>query len=260
MSTKPQPIPSSHAAADAPQRRPRHVAVIMDGNGRWARQRGLERSAGHREGSRSVRAVVTRSRELNIPFLTLFAFSSQNWRRPIDEVTSLMGLLVEFCQSERQLMVDKEIRLRVIGERSRIPHYARAAIEEVEAATAANTAMQLIIAVSYGSREELVHAMQEIAREVQAGRVQPDDITEETISRHLWTADIPDPDLVIRTSGELRVSNFLLWQIAYAELYVDECLWPDFREPQFEAALDAYDKRERRYGDIAPPCTDDGGA
>lgn len=256
MSTKLQAMPTTEAEGRASRTLPRHVAVIMDGNGRWACQRGLKRSAGHREGSRSVRAVVTRSRELEIPFLTLFAFSSQNWRRPADEVTSLMGLLVEFCQSERELMIEKEIRLRVIGERSRIPAFARAAIEDVEAATAGNQRMQLIIAVSYGSREELVHAMRAIAHEVQADRLQPEDITEETISRHLWTADIPDPDLVIRTSGELRVSNFLLWQIAYAELYVDECLWPDFREAQFEAALDAYDKRERRFGavdsDVAP--------
>lgn len=233
-----------------PDRLPAHVAVIMDGNGRWAKERGLSRSAGHREGARAVRAVVTRARELGLAYLTLYAFSAQNWERPSDEVEHLMTLLVEFCQSERQLMLDKNIRLRVIGERARLPDFAREAIVEVEEATAKNTAMQLIIAVSYGSREEMLHAVQHLAQEVKNGNLEPEQINAEMISDRLWTAGIPDPDFVIRTSGELRVSNFLLWQIAYAELYVEPCLWPDFREEAFERALLAYQSRKRRFGRV----------
>ena len=241
--------PDSTAAAGLPT----HVAVIMDGNGRWAQQRGLDRAEGHREGARSVRAVVTRTRELGIPYLTLYAFSSQNWERPRDEVSHLMALLVEFCQSERQLMLDKGIRLRVIGERARLPAHARTAIEDVERATESNADMQLIIAVSYGSREEIVDAVRRICQRVKARQLDPRDIDAQTISEHLWTASVPDPDLVIRTSGELRVSNFLLWQIAYAELYIEECLWPDFREAQYDRALEAYSQRQRRYGRVPEP-------
>lgn len=231
-------------------RLPEHVAIIMDGNGRWAQDRGLPRSDGHREGARAVRAVVTRAREIGLRYLTLYAFSSQNWERPSDEVEHLMTLLVEFCQSERQLMLDEGIRLRVIGERQRLPDFARQAIEDVEAATATNGDMQLIIAVSYGSREEMVQAVRAIAKDVQSGRLQPEDIDAKMISDQLWTTGIPDPDFVIRTSGELRVSNFLLWQIAYAELYMEPCLWPDFREEAFEQALLAYQSRQRRFGRV----------
>lgn len=234
-----------------PERLPHHVAIIMDGNGRWALERGLSRSDGHKEGARAVRAVVTRARELGLSYLTLYAFSSQNWERPDDEVAHLMSLLVEFCQSERGLMQREEIRLRVIGERTRLPENARAAIEDVEAATANNQQMQLIIAVSYGSREEMVQAVQKIAEDVKAGALKPSDITADTIADRLWTTGIPDPDLVIRTSGELRVSNFLLWQIAYAELYVDPRLWPDFRAAEFERAIAAYQSRQRRFGKVA---------
>lgn len=232
------------------ERLPVHVAVIMDGNGRWARQRGLDRTQGHREGARSVRAVVTRARELGIQYLTLFAFSTQNWERPSAEVEHLMSLLVEFCAAEQDLMRDKGIRMRVIGERDRLGAGARAAVEEVERATAQNDNMQLVVAVSYGAREELVHAVREIAGEVKAGHLSPEDIDAPLLARHLWTADMPDPDLVIRTSGELRISNFMLWQIAYAELYVDSCLWPDFREEAFDNALRAYQSRQRRFGRV----------
>lgn len=232
-------------------RLPVHVAVIMDGNGRWARQRGLDRTQGHREGARSVRAVVTRARELGIEYLTLFAFSTQNWERPSAEVEHLMSLLVEFCAAEQDLMRDKGIRMRVIGERDRLGDAARTAVEEVERATAENDKMQLAVAVSYGAREELVHAVRNIAKEVEAGRLSSKDIDAPLLATHLWTADMPDPDLVIRTSGELRISNFMLWQIAYAELYVDACLWPDFREDAFDNALRAYQSRQRRFGRIA---------
>lgn len=236
---------------------PRHVAVIMDGNGRWARQRGLPRSEGHRAGSESVRAIVTESRKVGIDFLTLYAFSSQNWSRPQDEVENLMQLLVEFCQSEQDLMVDKDIRLRVIGQRDRLPGFAREAIEEVERVTASNDSMQLLIAVSYGSREEIVRAARAVAREAAQGKLDPDDIDEDMISNLLWTRGVPDPDLVIRTSGELRVSNFLLWQIAYSELYVDDLLWPDFREEAYHRALEAYSTRERRFGMATAPVETD---
>lgn len=242
-------VPHSLQQLD-PERLPTHVAVIMDGNGRWAKLRGLDRTHGHREGARAVRAVVTRARELNIQYLTLFAFSTQNWERPSDEVQHLMQLLVEFCAAEQELMKEQGIRMRVIGERDRLVDAARQAIEEVERATAHNDQMQLIIAVSYGAREELVRAVQRIATQVQAGELAPEAIDASMLSKHLWTADMPDPDLVIRTSGELRISNFLLWQIAYAELYVDDCLWPDFREEAFDRALLAYQARDRRFGRV----------
>ncbi len=229
---------------------PKHVAVIMDGNGRWAKQRGLERTDGHREGAKTVRKIVTRSRELGIGYLTLYAFSSQNWSRPRAEVRELMGLLVEFCHKERKLLLDKDIRFRVIGERGRMPLAARKAAEVLEKATRSNTSMQLVIALSYGGREEIVEASKALARRVRTGELDPEDINESMISANLWTSDMPDPDLIVRTSGELRLSNFLLWQAAYTELYVDECYWPDFDEAAFDNALHVYRSRERRYGGV----------
>lgn len=233
-----------------PEELPRHVAIIMDGNGRWARRRGLPRVEGHRAGARAVREVVTRARALGIPWLTLYAFSSQNWERPEDEVAHLMTLLVEFCASERELLAEKGIRLRVIGERERLPAAARAAIEDVESCTQDYDAMVLVIAVSYGAREELVHAMRALAEEVVRGERSPQSIQANDIESKLWTAGIPDPDLLIRTSGEVRVSNFLLWQIAYAELYLEDCMWPDFDRAAFDRALRAYVSRERRFGRV----------
>ena len=229
---------------------PKHVAVIMDGNGRWAKARGLQRTDGHREGAKTVRKVVTRARELGIGYLTLYAFSSQNWTRPKSEVRELMGLLVEFCHKERKLLLDKDIRFRVIGERDRMPLAARKAAEVLEKATRNNASMQLVIALSYGGREEIVEAARALARRAKAGELDPTAIDADMISANLWTADMPDPDLIIRTSGELRLSNFLLWQAAYTELYVDECYWPDFDEAAFDAALEAYRSRQRRYGGV----------
>lgn len=229
---------------------PQHVAIIMDGNGRWATSRGMTRSEGHREGARAVRKVVTRARELGLTHLTLYAFSAQNWRRPHTEVDQLMALLVEFCEQERQLLMDKDIRFRVIGERARLPSHARQAAELLEATTAHATSMQLLIALSYGGREEIAQAARHLAEEVQAGARSPASIDEEAISRHLWTWDVPDPDLVIRTSGELRVSNFLLWQIAYSEFFIDERCWPDFDERAFDDALRTYLDRDRRFGGV----------
>ena len=248
MSTK----PLHRIEGVEPERLPRHVAVIMDGNGRWADERALPRHEGHREGAKAVREVVTRSRELGLGTLTLYAFSAQNWARPEDEVHHLMSLLVEFCHSELKLMLDNGIRLSVIGQRDRIPGFAREAIEMVEERTRELSDMQLVIAVSYGAREEIVQAVRAIARDVEAGQLAPDAIEERDISSRLWTSAFPDPDLVIRTSGELRVSNFLLWQIAYSELYVDECLWPDFDRERFDEALTSFARRERRYGNIGP--------
>jgi undecaprenyl diphosphate synthase len=233
-----------------PARMPRHVAIIMDGNGRWAQQRGEPREAGHRAGAKAVRNVVTRARELGIPYLTLYAFSAQNWQRPKTEIDELMMLLTEFCDKERNLLMDKEIQFRVIGQRSRLPLEARIAVKALEAVTSQNNGMQLIIALSYGGREEIVEVMRSLAAEVKDGRLRPEDVDEEEIARKLWTAGIPDPDVVIRTSGELRVSNFLLWQIAYAEFVVDHRFWPDFDTQAFDEALKNYATRNRRFGGL----------
>lgn len=243
--------PATSTAEPFGLRVPRHVAIIMDGNGRWAQRQGLARSAGHKAGARAVRKVVTRARERGLDCLTLYAFSAQNWGRPHEEVEQLMALLVEFCEQEHDLLMDKNIRFRVIGERSRLPSDARMAAELLEDATRNNSAMQLIIALSYGGREEIAFAARAIAAEVAAGRMTPEEVTAETISAHLWTHDVPDPDLVIRTSGELRVSNFLLWQIAYAEFYIDPCCWPDFDEASFDRALQDYAMRDRRFGGLS---------
>lgn len=240
-------------ASESPPRLPRHVAVIMDGNGRWAAERNKPRTEGHRAGAEAVRKVVTRARERGIEVLTLYAFSSQNWKRPKDEVRELMSLLIEFCHDERKLLMDKDIRFRIIGERSRVPRAARMAAEVLERVTRKNSSMQLIIALSYGGREEIVEAARAIATRVAAGELAPESISDRMFSEHLWTHDVPDPDLVIRTSGELRVSNFLLWQIAYSELYIDDCYWPDFDAAAFDRALDAYAGRERRFGAVTPP-------
>lgn len=230
---------------------PRHVAIIMDGNGRWAARRDLPREEGHRVGARAVRKIVTRAREVGVKHLTLYAFSAQNWRRPMREVAQLMALLVGFCETERRLLLEKNIRFRIIGQRSRLPVPARGAVELLERITQDNTAMDLVIALSYGGREEIVEACKRAARDVQRGKMAIDDIDTDAIQKRLWTADIPDPDLVIRTSGEMRLSNFLLWQVAYAELFVDDRMWPDFDEDAFDAALLSYASRDRRYGAVA---------
>lgn len=233
------------------ERMPAHVAVIMDGNGRWAQRHGLPRSAGHREGAKAVRAVVTRARELGLPVLTLYAFSAQNWVRPESEVAYLMDLLIEFCHKEQQLMLDKEIRLRMIGDRAALPPQARFAVESVERLTASNSKMQLVIAVSYGGREELVRAARQLADDVADGVIDPEEVDADAIQARLWTSDLPDPDLLIRTSGELRVSNFLLWQIAYSEIHIASECWPDFDAHAFDEALRIFAMRERRFGGLA---------
>jgi undecaprenyl diphosphate synthase len=227
------------------------VAVIMDGNGRWAERRGLSRLQGHRAGKQSVRAIVETTRRLGIPVLTLYAFSTENWGRPPREVDGLMSLLRRYLASELGKMMKNEIRLLAIGNLRRLPPAVREVLRASIDATRHNTKMTVILAVSYSGREEIAHAMRRIARRVQRGEINPNAITPETVDAHLSTAGIPDPDLLIRTSGEMRVSNFYLWQIAYSELYVTETLWPDFREREYLEALDYYQRRQRRFGRTA---------
>jgi undecaprenyl diphosphate synthase len=236
--------------ASAP-RRPRHVAIIMDGNGRWALERGLSRFEGHRRGADVVRDITTYARELQIPYLTLYSFSVQNWRRPPDEVAGLMMLLRDYCLSERATLMENDIRLNTIGEMSRLPGPTREALTSVIDETAGNRAMTLTLAIDYGAREELVAAMRRIALDVKAKRLSVEALDEAAISARLYTALLPDPDLVIRTSGERRLSNFLLWQIAYAELHFSKARWPEFTRPHFLAALDDFTSRERRFGGLA---------
>lgn len=227
---------------------PRHVAIIMDGNGRWATQRGLSRVHGHRRGKESVREIVEAAREAGLEVLTLYAFSTENWERPEREVGALMGLLRRYLKSELRKMMRHGIRLRAIGNLRRLPKEVLADIREVEHTTRANTAMTVQLAVSYGAREEILAAARRLARRVRDGAMTAEEIDEESFSGSLMTAGLPDPDLLIRTSGEMRLSNFLLWQVAYTELYVTDTLWPDFRREQFHEALLEYGRRERRFG------------
>ena len=227
---------------------PRHVAIIMDGNGRWARARGLSRTAGHKRGAEAVRAVVGGALDLSIAYLTLYGFSSENWKRPPAEVDDLMGLLRLYLQSEIAEFSKKGIRLRVIGQRGRFARDIVSLIEEAEARTRDNAALNLTVALSYGGRGEIAAAARRIAEEVAAGRLRPEEVDEGSFASHLATAGIPDPDLVIRTSGEKRLSNFLLWQTAYAELVFTERLWPDFAKRDLEDAIREFHQRERCYG------------
>ena len=220
----------------------------MDGNGRWATQRGLTRIQGHRRGKDSVRAIVEQAREIGIEYLTLYAFSSENWQRPDREVGALMQLLRRYLRTEVAKMMRYGIRLRAIGNLRKLPSAVLAEMREVERRTARNDQMTVLLAVSYGSREEITRAARTLARRVRDGTLAPEDIDEDAVASALGTAGIPDPDLLIRTSGEMRLSNFLLWQLAYTELYVTDTLWPDFREPEFLKALEDYKGRKRRFG------------
>jgi undecaprenyl diphosphate synthase len=229
-------------------RLPRHVAIIMDGNGRWAQRRGLTRIEGHKRGKDAVRAVVEASRDLDLEYLTLYAFSTENWQRPPTEVRALMGLLHRYLRTELQRMMKRNIRLRAVGDLDRLPGTVRRALEHVIHETRNNTGLTVILALSYGGREEIVAAARTLALAVQEGRLKPEEIDQACFAQHLWTADIPDPDLLIRTSGEYRLSNFLLWQLVYTELYVTNTLWPDFTREEFLQALADYQNRERRFG------------
>ena len=230
---------------------PAHLAVIMDGNGRWATQRGLMRIKGHHQGANAVRTTVESCRYLGVEILTLYAFSSQNWGRPSGEVSGLMTLFDVYIKKERKRLLENGIRLQVIGDRTRLSSKLQKAIASLEEESAENDGMLLQVAVSYGGREEILHATCEIARAIQTGTLQPDEIDEELFGRHLFTAGGPDPDLVIRTSGEFRVSNFLLWQIAYSEFFITETLWPDFAEADLLAAFEDFSQRQRRFGKTA---------
>ena len=229
---------------------PRHVAIIMDGNGRWATARGLPRREGHREGARAVRKVVTRARERGVEVLTLYAFSAQNWSRSETEVERLMALLVEFCEGERDLLMDQGIRFQAIGQRRRLPEQTLLAVEALEAATADNDNMTLMVALSYGGREEIVDAARALAERVADGSLAPEDIDAATFAAALTTGPLPDPDLLIRTGGDLRVSNFLLWQIAYAEFVIETTAWPDFDGDALDRSLLTFGQRQRRFGGL----------
>ncbi len=232
----------------APRALPRHIAIIMDGNGRWAKARGLPRIAGHRSGAEAVRRTLTAAAELGIPYLTLFGFSSENWKRPSAEVQDLMVLLRHYLRGEIAELQRNGVRLKVIGQLTRLAPDIVGMISRAETLTRENSQITLTIALSYGGRAEIVAAVQAIAAEVARGSLAAEDVDEDCLARHLFTADIPDPDLLIRTSGEQRISNFLLWQCAYSELVFTKTLWPDFSRNDLEQAIDDYCGRERRYG------------
>ncbi|MHB8987623.1 MAG: isoprenyl transferase [Desulfobulbia bacterium] len=227
---------------------PRHIAIIMDGNGRWAEQQGKPRIMGHRAGVESVQDIVRAARELGIGVLTLYAFSTENWKRPPLEVQALMGLLKSFLESELATMVHSNVSLRCLGQKERIPAEVRKVLERVIQETAGNTGLILNLALSYGGRSEITQAVQAIAQKCLAGTLSPGEIDQSMLEQHLYTADLPDPDLVIRTGGETRLSNFLLWQASYAELYFTEILWPDFRKKDLLHAILDFQKRQRRFG------------
>jgi undecaprenyl diphosphate synthase len=230
---------------------PRHVAIIMDGNGRWARDRMLPRPLGHRSGMKSVREVVEGAIEVGLEVLSLFAFSQENWQRPAGEVSALMSLLEEYIQREADELDRQGVQVRMLGELERLTPAAAAAVDRVMKQTAHNTKLRLNLFISYGARAEIVRAARLLAAEVAAGSRKPEEIDEEAIASKLFTADCPDPDLLIRTSGEQRISNFLLWQVAYTELYISSVLWPDFRRRELYGAILDYQNRDRRFGRVS---------
>ena len=229
---------------------PAHVAIIMDGNGRWAGERGLPRFMGHREGMKSVRRAVKGCLALGVGHLTLYAFSKENWSRPREEIAALMRLLSEYVEREREALAEKGVRVRVIGDRSLLSPPAREAVESIERTTADGGTLVLNLAISYGSRDEILHAARTLATRCLEGELTPEDISESSFAAALYTSGSPDPDLLIRTSGEMRVSNFLLWQIAYSEIHVTPVLWPDFGEGDLYQAVRDYQRRERRFGRV----------
>lgn len=229
---------------------PRHVAIIMDGNGRWAKSRGLPRIEGHRVGAESARTIIRAAGEVGIKYLTLYAFSAENWNRPKDEVDSLMKYLVHYLKTETSELNKNNVRLEVIGQIYRLPENVQEQLRKTIVTLSKNNGLTLIMALSYGGRIEIVEAVRAIAQKTKDGTLEPADINERVISEHLWTRNVPDPDVLIRTSGEMRISNFLLWQISYAELVITPTLWPDFRKPQFCQALEEYARRHRRFGGV----------
>ncbi|HYV30670.1 MAG TPA: isoprenyl transferase [Candidatus Binatia bacterium] len=242
--------PPSHLSALARNSLPAHVAIIMDGNGRWAKARHLPRVEGHRQGAESVRTIVRAAGEVGVKYLTLYAFSVENWSRPKEEVDTLMKYLARYLKSEISELNRSNVRLEVIGQIYRLPEFVQEQLNKTIATLSKNNGLTLILALSYGARTEIVEAVRAIATKVQQGKLDPAEINEEVISQHLYTQPYPDPDLLVRTSGEMRVSNFLLWQISYAELVVTPTLWPDFRKAQFCEALEEYARRHRRFGGV----------
>lgn len=238
------------AAFDPEKAIPRHIAIIMDGNGRWAKARDLPRREGHRAGADSVEACLETCGEIGVEYLTLYAFSSENWKRPEAEVTALMGLLTHFLKEKTPTLMENNIRLQVIGQVERLPSANRKALEKTMETTARNDGLTLVVALSYGSREEILGATRKLMQAAAEGELSPDDLTAEVFSNALDTAGMPDPDLLIRTSGEYRVSNFLLWQISYAEIYITKDYWPDFGRDQLLEAVSDYQCRQRRFGGI----------
>ena len=230
---------------------PRHVAIIMDGNGRWAQKRGLPRIEGHRRGVTSVRSIVEEASRLGLQQLTLFCFSSENWKRPPRELTLLMHLLKQYLVEERREIHRQGLRFKVIGKLHELEPVIQAEMQKTIEVSAGNNGMTLCLAVNYGARQEITEAIQKIAAQVRDGRINPEDISEKTVADHLMTATMPDPDLVIRTASEFRISNFLLWQISYSELWVTEKHWPEFREEEFREALRAFARRDRRFGGLS---------
>ena len=229
-------------------RMPRHVAIIMDGNGRWAKKQGLARMYGHKQGVETVHRITETAAEMGIQYLTLYTFSTENWNRPKEEVDALMTLLVDTIAKETPTLMKNNVRLLTIGDTNRLPEGAKRKFEQCMEETSGNTGLRLVIALSYSARWEITHAMQTAVRMAQTGALKAEDVNEELVSSLMTTADMPDPDLLIRTSGELRISNFLLWQLAYSELYFTDCLWPEFTEEEFCKAIVDYQHRERRFG------------
>ena len=225
---------------------PAHIAIIMDGNGRWAKVRGMNRSMGHQQGVVAVREITTACSNMGVKFLTLYTFSTENWNRPADEVAALMSLIL--TSLEEELFMNNNVRLRIIGDLSRVPEVVRESILGLQERTSVNTGMTMVIALSYSSRWEITNTVHQLADEVKQGKLQPEDITEQTISSHLTTNFMPDPDLLIRTGGEVRLSNYLLWQCAYTEFYFCDTFWPDFHEADLCKAIEWFQNRERRYG------------
>lgn len=244
MSTMPQ------LSAQAKANLPTHIAIIMDGNGRWAKARHLPRVEGHRNGVESVRACVRACGEAGVKYLTLYAFSVENWNRPKDEVDTLMKYLARFLKGEIGELNRNNVRLEVIGQIYRLPEFVQEQLKKTQAALAKNNGLTLVLALSYGGRTEIVEAVRDIAAKAKTGKIEPAEINERVITEHLYTRHFPDPDLLIRTSGEMRVSNFLLWQISYAELVVTPTLWPDFRKAQLFEAIEEYARRHRRFGGV----------
>jgi undecaprenyl diphosphate synthase len=240
-------IPQAHTAL-AVLKVPKHVAIIMDGNGRWAKQRGWNRSAGHIKGTTRVKEIIREADRLGIGYLTLYAFSTENWGRPAEEISVLMELLRDYLISERQDLMDNQVRLQALGQVDRIPAEVREILQETIEATKGNTGLTLNFCISYGGRQEILQATQRLLQEALDQKLKPSDLSEELLTSKFYTHGMPDPDLLIRTSGEFRISNFLLWQAAYAELYITDTLWPDFEPQHLRAACEAYAQRKRRFG------------